>query len=204
MNERPCLACGEPKPAAAFSGKNRTCKECRAAARKSAQARTLYRDASLREGRGFTPDKQADYLALLAQRVQPAKAAEMVGVAMRTIRDYRGKDPAFVEAETQARADSVAPVVDKLYELAMEGHMTAILFVLQNADPDNWKDMRRVEKKVTHGGSVQLEAGQSLQNIAKYQAILAERAALRGALAAAPSDRVVDAVVLDDEEPGTP
>ncbi len=150
----------------------------------AATGRKLYKDAALTQGNGFTPDKQADYLALLAQRVQPTKAAAMVEVSMAAIRNHRAKDPAFPEAEAQARADSIAPVVDKLYDLAMDGHMTAILFLLQNAAPDEWKDMRQMKKTVQHTGTVthELEAGQSMQRIAALEATLRERAVLRGEL----------------------
>jgi hypothetical protein len=151
----------------------------------AATGRKLYRDAALREGRGFTPDKQADYLALLAQRVQATKAAEMCDVSMQAVRNHRAKDPAFVEAEAHARAESIAPVVDKLYDLAMDGHMTAILFLLQNAAPDEWKDMRQMKKTVQHTGTVthEVEAGQSLQRIAALEATLRDRAVARGELA---------------------
>lgn len=165
----------------------------------SGQGRALYRDAALREGRGLTPDKAADYLALLSDRVQPTEAAKIVGVSMNTVREYRKKDPAFVEAEAQARADSVAPVVGRLYELAMEGHMTAILFLLQNADPDNWKDMRQMKKTVTHTGTVthELDAAPAIERIALLQARLAERKELRSG---APEDAasVIDVEVAED------
>jgi hypothetical protein len=161
----------------------------------AATGRKLYKDAALKQGNGFTPDKQADYLALLAQRIQPTKAAAMVEVSMASIRNHRAKDPAFIEAEAQARADSIAPVVDKLYDLAMDGHMTAILFLLQNAAPDEWKDMRQMKKTVQHTGTVthELEAGQSLARIAQLQATLTERAALR----AGPDPNVIDVDPID-------
>jgi hypothetical protein len=160
-------------------------------------ARKTYADAALRQGRGFTPDKIADYLALLANRVQPTAAAKIVGVTMQTVRDYRAKDPAFIEAERQSRADSVAPVVDKLYELAMDGHMTAILFLLQNADPDNFKDMRQLSKTVKHEGTVThtLEAGPALERIHVLEARLADRAAMRQGELAPP---VIEAELVDE------
>lgn len=158
--------------------------------------RNLYRDAALREQRGFTPDKQADYLAHLRNAIQPGKAAELAGVSAGTVRDHRKKDPAFAEAEATARAQAVEPIVDRLYSLALDGHLTAIMFVLQNRDPDNWKDMRRVEKKVTHEGTVthELEAGQTIQRIAELQATLSERAALR----AGDDPSVIDVEAVDE------
>lgn len=144
------------------------------------RGRKLYADAALRDQRGFTPDKQAEYLTLLSERVPPSDAAKMAGVSMNSVRQHRAKDPAFVEAETQARSDSAAPFVKRVYELAMDGHMTALLFVLQNLDPDNWKDMRQVSKTVKHSGTVthELEPGQQMAKIMELQARLVERAEL--------------------------
>lgn len=154
-------------------------------------ARRLYRDAALKEGRGFTPDKQSQYLELVAGGISRSKAAQMVGCAWKTVRDYAAKDPAFAAAEVEAEALAIEPVEEKLRDLALDGHMVAIMFLLQNRSDGRWRDMRKVEKKVTHEGTVQLEAGQVLQNIAELTARLEERAALRG-LPAGPDPDVID------------
>jgi len=162
----------------------------------AATGRRLYRDAALKQGRGFTPDKQADYLAAIARGLTRSKAAVAADVSTATVRDYMKKDPAFAAAVVEAEAQACDEVEDVLRELALSGHMTALMFWLQNRAPDRWKDMRRVEKKVTHEGTVthELEAGATMQRIAQLQATLEERRALR----AAPSDRIIDAQVVDE------
>lgn len=173
--------------------------------RKTASARRLYRDAALREGRGFTPDKQAEYLSHLCDGIPRGAAAKLVEVGYKTVCDFRKKDPAFAAAEVEAEAVATEPAEVKLREMALDGHMVALMFYLQNRAPDRWKDMRRVEKKVEHSGVVQLEAGQVMRNIAELEARLAERSALRG-LPAASDATVIDVEVLppNDDEPGTP
>ena len=144
-------------------------------------ARATYRDAALKQGRGFTPDKQAEYLSHLAGNIRPSKAAELVNVNYQTVREYRKKDPAFVAAEAEAEAQGTEAVEDALYNLAVGGHMTAIMFVLQNRQPDRWKDMRQIAKTVKHEGTVthELDAGPAMQRIMHLEATLRERAALR-------------------------
>lgn len=162
--------------------------------RKRNRARSLYKDAALKEGRGFTPDKQADYLSHLSDGIPRGAAAKLVEVGYKTVCDYRKKDPAFAAAEVEAEAVATEPAEVKLREMAMDGHMVALMFYLQNRAPDRWKDMRRVEKKVTHEGTVQLEAGKMLQNIAELQARLEERKALR----AGPDPDVIDVEPIEE------
>lgn len=160
----------------------------------------LYRDAALKQGRGFTPDKQTDYLTHLSNGIPRGASAKLVGVTLKTIADYRVKDPAFGAAELEAEAVATEPAEVALRDLALSGHMTALMFYLQNRAPDRWKDMRQMSKTVKHEGTVThaLEAGASIQNIMELQSRLEERRALK----AAPSDRIIDVEVLppDDEE----
>lgn len=167
MSEEPLPA---PKP--------RPARKSRAATTES--ARRLYRDAALKQGRGFTPDRQAEYLAYRGKGVSRSKSAELCGVNYRTVSEYAKRDPAFIDAETAAEVQGVEEIEEVLYGLARDGHMRAIEIVLTNRAPDRWKSIQ-INKKVTHGGTVthELEAGASLERIAQLQATLQERAALR-------------------------
>lgn len=144
-------------------------------------ARKTYADASLKQGRGFTPDKQAEYLAHLVEGVPRGMAAKLVAVNLKTINEYCVKDPAFKAAEVAAEAEATEAVEVALRNLALGGHLTAQMFYLQNRNPDRWKDMRQVAKTVKHEGTVThaLEAGPALERIAALQATLAERKELR-------------------------
>lgn len=159
----------------------------------TAGARRMYRDAALKEGRGFTPDKQAEYLAALARGARRGDAAAIAEVTMRTVNEHMKKDPAFAAACAEAEVAACDVIEDALWETARSGHMTAMMFWLQNRAPDRWKDMRRVEKKVTHEGTVahELSAGPSIERILHLQAALEERKELRAAPASYKGD-VID------------
>jgi hypothetical protein len=153
----------------------------RRAPRSSTKGSRTYRDAALKQGRGFTPDKQAEYLDYLCKGMRRGEAAAATGVNVATIAAFRKKDPAFVAAEAEAEVQACDVLESALWNLASGGHMTALMFWLQNRAPDRWKDMRRVDKTVTHTGTVthELEAGETMTRIAALQARLTERAALR-------------------------
>jgi hypothetical protein len=161
-------------------------------------ARKTYQEAALKQGRGFTPDKQAEYLAALARGMRKGEAAAAVELNVATINTYRKKDPAFAAAEVEAETQASEVIESALWELARGGHLTAIMFWLQNRAPSRWQDMRRVQKTVTHEGTVthELEAGAAMQRIAALQATLQERAALRSGLELGPP--VTDAEVVED------
>lgn len=144
-------------------------------------ARKTYADAALKQGRGFTPDKQAEYLAHLSDGIPRGMSAKLVGVNLKTINEYRAKDPAFGAAEVTAEAEATEPAEVALRNLALGGHLTALMFYLQNRNPDRWKDMRQIAKTVKHEGTVthELDAGPAMQRIMHLEATLRERAALR-------------------------
>lgn len=146
-----------------------------------AGARETYRQAALRNGTGFTPDRQAQYLACLARGLRKSKAAEIVGVTYAAVKKYAAKDPGFAAAEAEAEAQACEAVEDALWETALAGHMTAMMFWLQNRAPGRWQDMRRVAKTITHEGTVvhELDAAPVIERIALLQARLTERKELR-------------------------
>lgn len=166
------------------------------------KARRLYRDAALSGGRGFTLDKQTDFLAHLAEGIPRGQAAKLVGTNLKAVNDYGAKDPAFAAAAVQAEAEATEPAEVALRNLALGGHLTALMFYLQNRNPDRWKDMRRVTKEVTHTGTVahELAAGPSIERIMLLQAQLEERKELRGA----PETYRGDTIDVESEEPDTP
>ncbi len=161
-------------------------------------ARKTYQEAALKQGRGFTPDKQAEYLSSLARGMRRGEAAAAADINTATVNAYRKKDPAFQAAEVEAETQASEVIESALWELARGGHLTAIMFWLQNRAPTRWQDMRRVQKTVTHEGTVthELEAGPAMERIAELQRRLTDRAELRGELA----PPVLDAELVDPED----
>jgi hypothetical protein len=159
-------------------------------------ARKTYADAALKQGRGFTPDKQAEYLSSLARGMRRGEAAAAADINTATVNSYRKKDPAFGAAEVEAETQASEVIESALWELARGGHLTAIMFWLQNRAPSRWQDMRRVQKTVTHEGTVthELEAGPAMERIAALQARLQDRADVRGELA----PPVLDAELVEE------
>lgn len=160
-------------------------------------ARNTYAEAALKQGRGFTPDKQAEYLSSLARGMRRGEAAAAAEINTATVNAYRKKDPAFAAAEVEAETLASEVIESALWELARGGHLTAIMFWLQNRAPGRWQDMRRVQKTVTHEGTVthELEAGPLLERIQILQSRLTERAALRSGELGPP---VLDAETVDE------
>jgi len=163
-------------------------------------ARKTYADAALKQGRGFTPDRQAEYLAALARGMRRSEAAAAAEINVSTVAAYRKKDPAFAAAETEAETQASEVIESALWDLARGGHLTAIMFWLQNRAPDRWRDMRQISKTVKHEGTVthELEAGPAMARIAQLQATLSERAALRSGLELGPP--VIEAEVVEPED----
>ena len=174
-------------------------KQRRPRAATAAGARKTYAEAALKQGRGFTPDKQAEYLSCLAKGMRRGEAAAAAEINTATVNAYRKKDPAFQAAEIEAETQASEVIESALWELARGGHLTAIMFWLQNRAPSRWQDMRRVQKTVTHEGTVthELEAGPALERIQLLQARLTERAALRSGELGPP---VLDAEVVEEAD----
>ena len=163
-----------------------------------AAARKTYADAALKQGRGFTPDKQAEYLAHLASGLPRGMSAKLAGINYKTVCDYRLKDPAFVAAELEMVVEATEPVQVVLRDLALSGHFGAMTYYLGNMAPNLFEDTRT--KKIKHEGTVkhELEAGASMENILRLQAALQERAALRSTGELGPPVEDAEVVVEPD------
>lgn len=146
---------------------------------------------------------QEKYLDGLRRGLTRHQAARSAGVNSSTARRYAARDPEFKDAQGDAESEACDPVVAVLRETALSGNLTAMMFWLQNRDPDNWKDIRRVQKEVNHSGTVTVEheASPALERIAQLQAQLLERRELRSGPREEPaSGDVVDAEVVPGDE----
>lgn len=96
----------------------------------------------------FGSQKKADYLELLQEGGWRVASAKAIGLNYETIRLHIVKDKVFRKAVEDAEAAGKRAKVERL-EIALQmagesGNMTAIIFALQNLDPENWKDRRNV------------------------------------------------------------
>lgn len=131
---------------------------------------------------------------MVSKGVRRYTALKACGLDYHAYRIRRERDPEFRKREAAAESASLEGVEDALWAAATKGNMMAIMFLLQNRDPERWQDRRG---KVTHEhvGRVEIEAGARLERIGELMEALAERRALA-------SGAVVDAEVVETRELG--
>lgn len=77
-----------------------------------------------------------------------------IGVARETLYDWERNNPEFSDALKQSRSLRVRALETKLLTADVGPHVTASIFALKNAMPDEWRD--RVEHTGADGGPVQV------------------------------------------------
>jgi hypothetical protein len=92
----------------------------------------------------FTPERRERYLKLLAKGGRRIASARKCGVSEDLIEKLVKEDPEFHRALEFAEEQANEMIEDSLFQKAMSGNTTAILFWLMNRKPDVWKDMRKV------------------------------------------------------------
>jgi hypothetical protein len=90
--------------------------------------------------RWFDRDRRERYLKLLANGVQPMRAAKACKVAYSTVKLHRAEDPFFAQAERDARMEAIEEVAEAMYMAGASGNVQAGIFILTNRLPDEWKD----------------------------------------------------------------
>jgi hypothetical protein len=79
-----------------------------------------------------TLKRRAAFLTAIARGMSADKAAEAIGVARRTVYDWRLADDEFRRAWDEAIDLSTDALEAKLYDLAKEGDTTALIFMLRS------------------------------------------------------------------------
>jgi hypothetical protein len=79
-----------------------------------------------------TSKRREAFLSAIAEGMSADKAAALVGVARRTVYDWRLADEAFRAAWDEAVDLSTDLLEQKLFEMAREGDVTALIFMLRS------------------------------------------------------------------------
>ncbi len=80
--------------------------------------------------------------------------ADYMGISKKTLELWKREHPEFKQALREGRDLSDMHVVNALYEKALKGDTTAMIFWLKNRQPDRWRDRRDIDVK----GKMTLEA----------------------------------------------
>jgi hypothetical protein len=83
--------------------------------------------------------------------------AGKIGVARSTINEWMGAQPAFSEAVKQHAAIRTRVLEEGLLSADMGPRVTARIFALKNAAPEEWKDKVQQEHGGTDGGAIKME-----------------------------------------------
>jgi hypothetical protein len=113
-------------------------------------------------GRGFGGGRPTSYkpefnalatnYCLLGAR--DTQLAEIFGVNLDSIYEWKKQHPGFSEAIKSGRENADAKVARSLYRRALEGSDVACIFWLKNRRPEDWRDQRDLR----HSGMITLAA----------------------------------------------
>ncbi len=94
--------------------------------------------------------------------------AKALGIHRDTLRKMKGRNAAFAAAVQKGRAIGMQTVANSLFENAKSGNVVAQIFYLKNRDPENWRDVKRVETEQSSADKALGELGkESLAILAK-------------------------------------
>lgn len=83
--------------------------------------------------------------------------SKQMGVSYSTFRDWVSKFPALSAALKEGKAPVDAMVEDALFQKAIKGDTTAIIFWLKNRRPDVWRDRRDKEDEKDKSITIKLD-----------------------------------------------
>lgn len=75
--------------------------------------------------------------------------AKNIGISTASLYNWREQEPAILEAIKRGRDTCVDLVENALFKSAINGNVTAQIFVLKNKRPDSYKDKREDKVEVT-------------------------------------------------------
>jgi hypothetical protein len=85
-----------------------------------------------------------------------AELAGFFGVSESTINNWKQDHPGFLESLRGGKVEANARVAHALYEKAVGGDTTAMIFWLKNRRSDVWRDKHNVEHAGDGGGPVEV------------------------------------------------
>jgi len=88
----------------------------------------------------WIPDEEiCNQAAEMASRgLTVSQIADCLGISERTVYDKQNQYPQFLQAIKRGRSSGMDKITNKLFEKAMEGDNTAIIFYLKHRDRENW------------------------------------------------------------------
>jgi hypothetical protein len=104
----------------------------------------------------YDPDYCDHVIAIMGEGLSLTAFAGEIGVARSTINEWMGANPAFSEAVRVGQAKRVTYLERTMLDGDAGPKITARIFALKNADPEEWRDKREVE----HSGSVEVASKQ--------------------------------------------
>jgi transposase len=137
----------------------------------------------------FTPENRAAYVALLRAGIGRRKAAANIGVAWRTVAEWRQGSSEFRDECEAAEAEATEEIEAVLFEAAKQREPWAVKEWLSKRDKERWGD--KVDINVS--GTVNHEAGPILERAAK----LAERLEARRLELGQGESNFIDAEVVE-------
>ena len=94
------------------------------------------------------------YLQAMAVAPVEIEAAKFAGITIDSVRRARSADSVFAQAEADAKTAAVALLFVKIWSLAMDGNITALIFLLKTLDPAQFAQPTEVTG--LHGGPVKI------------------------------------------------
>jgi len=83
--------------------------------------------------------------SLAGQGLTTKQIADCIGCARSTFYEHKNKRPDISDALKRGRSKGIQAVTNALFESAVDGNTTAMIFYLKNRDPDKWKDRQAVD-----------------------------------------------------------
>jgi hypothetical protein len=74
--------------------------------------------------------------------------ADFFNVCVATIYNWKLIHPEFLEAIKKGKQKADSDVAKSLYQKALEGDSTAMIFWLKNRKPDKWRDKQEIKQEV--------------------------------------------------------
>jgi hypothetical protein len=139
--------------------------------------------------RKFTPEKQDEYIKYLRGGNLKYESARLTGVSYDTILRRRKADPEFRDKEQHALAEAREGVEKVVFDMALQGDISAIKLWLSAHDKSTYSQKQTIEFDATPN-AVELSRNEAISKIANLQQTLAARA----------EQYMLDAVDVESEE----
>lgn len=105
----------------------------------------------------LTDEVRERIIGALQAGADMALAAQLVGCHRATLYKWFKKDPEFKQRTEEARAIADDRVVKSLYDEALKGNTTAMIFWLKNRRPLEWRDRRELKQEVSGANGEPIE-----------------------------------------------